>query len=99
MDESRFSISATHLYDRLGTASAPIVIDVRRAPAFDADDAMLAGAIRRHPDEINEWRSALPEGCVVVLYCAHGREVSQGAAAALRATGVDAHYLEGGIAA
>jgi rhodanese-related sulfurtransferase len=99
MDESRFSISAPHLYDRLGTGSAPIVIDVRRAPAFDADDAMLVGAIRRDPDEINEWRSALPKERLVVLYCAHGREVSQGGAAALRAAGIDARYLEGGIAA
>lgn len=98
MDESRFSISAEDLYNRLGTTTAPIVIDVRRPPAFDADDTMLVGAIRRHPDEINEWRGGLPKGRLVVLYCAHGHEVSQGAAAALRAAGADARYLDGGIA-
>src|SRR5437879_3243348 len=99
MDQSRFSISAPDLYARVGTASAPTVIDVRRAPAFDADDTMLVGAIRRLADELNEWRSALPKGRSVVVYCAHGQEVSQSAATALRASGVDVRYLEGGIAA
>src|SRR6201999_2631162 len=34
----------------------------------------------------------------VVVHCAHGHQVSQGAAAALRAAGIDARYLQGGIA-
>jgi hypothetical protein len=32
MDECRFSISADDLYQRLGSAAAPIVIDARGAP-------------------------------------------------------------------
>jgi hypothetical protein len=36
MDEGRFSISADDLYQRLGSAAAPVVIDARRAPAFEA---------------------------------------------------------------
>jgi len=36
MDQGRFSISAQALHDRLGAAAAPLVIDVRRAAAFDA---------------------------------------------------------------
>ncbi len=99
MDDSRFSISAQDLFARLGTAKAPIVVDVRRPPAFDADETMLVGAIRRLPDAIEEWRNALPRGRSVVVYCVHGHEVSQNAATALRTTGVDAQYLEGGIAA
>jgi hypothetical protein len=34
---------------------------------------------------------------LIALYCAHGREVSQTAAAALRALGFNAVYLEGGF--
>jgi hypothetical protein len=34
----------------------------------------------------------------VVVYCVHGHEVSQGVTSALRTAGVDAAYLEGGIA-
>ena len=52
MDEGRFSISAQALYHRLGTAAAPLVIDVRRAAAFDADDRMLIAAVRREPSDV-----------------------------------------------
>jgi len=99
MDDSRFSISARDLYGRLGTSQAPFVIDVRRSPAFDADETMLVGAIRRLPDKVEAWQDALPNGRAVVVYCAHGHEVSQDVAKALRAGGLEAKYLEGGIAA
>ncbi|MBI3513216.1 MAG: chromate resistance protein [Proteobacteria bacterium] len=98
MDESRFSISAPELYARLGTAAAPLIVDVRRAPAFESDGAMIAGAIRRPPDQVEAWRRAVPAQRAVVVYCVHGHEVSQSAASALRAAGVDARYLADGIA-
>jgi rhodanese-related sulfurtransferase len=97
MDEGRFSISAQALYDRLGTAAAPLVIDVRRAAAFYADDRMLIAAVRREPTEIRHWARDLRAGQPVVVYCAHGQEVSQQTAVALRGIGLDACYLEEGI--
>jgi rhodanese-related sulfurtransferase len=57
-----------------------------------------APAFHRSPDRIEEWRKELPSGCTVVTYCVHGREVSQGVAAALRTMGVEANFLKGGIA-
>ena len=98
MDEGRFSVSALELYARLGAAAAPLVIDVRRAPAFDADEWMLAGATRRALDAVAQWAPQLPAGRAVVVYCIRGREISRGAAATLRGSGVDARFLEGGIA-
>jgi len=98
MDEGRFSISAASLYNRVGTAAAPVLIDVRRRPAFDDDEWMIAGAIRRPPDSVAEWSADTPKGHPVVVYCAHGQEVSRNVAASLRGIGVDARYLEGGIA-
>jgi hypothetical protein len=59
---------------------------------------MIAGAIRRDPEQVPEWRAKLPAGRLVVVYCAHGHEVSQNAAQALRDLGIDARYLEHGIA-
>ena len=44
----------------------------------------------------HEWSADLPDG-VVIVYCVHGREVSQGAAGALRSAGIDAVVLEVGI--
>jgi rhodanese-related sulfurtransferase len=99
MDTGRFSISAQDLYARLGTASAPVVVDVRRQPAFDDDDGMIIGAIRRLPGDVEAWGRDLPTGRPVVVYCVHGHEVGQSTATALRAAGIDARYLEGGIAA
>ncbi|MBI3710528.1 MAG: chromate resistance protein [Proteobacteria bacterium] len=99
MDERKPEfISPRALYGSIGTAAAPVVIDVRRAPAFDGDDKLIAGAMRRLPDDIDRWRRDLPAGRPVVVYCVRGHEVSQGAAASLRAAGIDARYLEGGLA-
>jgi rhodanese-related sulfurtransferase len=92
------SISPHDLCRAIGIASAPLVLDVRRAAGFDADDTMIAGALRRDPATAEGWRSALPMDRQVVTYCAHGQEVSQGTAASLRDAGIDAYYLEGGIA-
>ena len=97
MDEGRFSISAQALYDRLGTAAAPRVIDVRRAAAFEADDRMLIAAVRREPGEVGQWGRDLRPDRPVVVYCVHGQEVSQQTAVALRGIGLDAAYLEDGI--
>ncbi len=98
MDGPQHSISPHDLYTRLGTATSPIVIDVRRAADFAAADSLVMSASHRLPEEVEQWRQDLPAGRAVVTCCVHGRQVSQGVAAALRAAGVDAVYLEGGIA-
>jgi rhodanese-related sulfurtransferase len=97
MDGSTSSISPDELYACLGTAAAPIVIDVRRPAAFAAAPTVIISAFHRPPDEIERWRADLPRDRAVVVYCVHGHEVSQGAAAALRAGGIDARYLADGI--
>jgi rhodanese-related sulfurtransferase len=99
MDEGRPSISAQSLYSRLGAETAPIVIDVRRSAAFEADRTMIVGAIRRDPTEVDQWRRDLPRGRPIVAYCSYGKEISQTVAAALRAAGTEAFSLAGGIAA
>ena len=68
------SISAQDLYGSIGTAVAPVVVDVRRDAAFVADDRMIAGAIRRNPEEVEDWRRDLPSGRVVVVCCGIGSE-------------------------
>jgi len=96
MDDRKHSISPDALYARLGSESAPIIVDVRRDVA-DAD-TLVADAFHRSPDHVEQWRTDLPSGRQVITYCIHGREVSQGVAAALRLMGVEANFLEGGIA-
>lgn len=93
------SIPVSTLRSLVGTPRAPLVVDVRKPPAFDADPLMIASALRRPHDTVADWTGALPAGRDVVVYCAHGHEVSQGAARALAARGVSARFLEGGMAA
>ena len=88
------AISTASLRQSLASAKPPLVIDVRKKPAFlDAPD-LIRGALRRDPLRAAEWGKSLPGDADVVVYCVHGHEVSQAAAKAL-----GARYLEGGIEA
>jgi rhodanese-related sulfurtransferase len=99
MDGTLPSVSTKELYGQLGTATAPILVDVRRDDAFAADDVLIVGAHRRPPQSLAGWSSEMPVDRPVVAYCNHGGEVSQGVAASLRSAGVNAAYLEGGVSA
>src|SRR3954454_21240899 len=98
MTQNQPSVSPADLYAKLGTALAPAVIDVRRATDFANTDALILSAFHGDPDHVAQWAKDLAAGRPVVVYCVHGNQVSPGAAAALRAAGLDAAYLEGGIA-
>lgn len=91
------SISSSELRARLDSGASPIVIDVRKAPAFRDASEMISGALRRDPAAVEQWARSLPPASTAVVYCVHGHEVSQNAAKALRAAGIAAQFLEGGI--
>ena len=91
------AIAPNELYRLLGGPHCPLLIDVRKGPAFDEDLAMLPGALRVAPETIAGW-SAPTHAKSLVVYCVHGHEVSKGAAAALAGRGFHTTYLEGGIA-
>ena len=91
------SITASHLKSALAGAQPPLLIDVRRSPAFRAAADMAVGALRRDPAQVASWAKELPRASSVVVYCVHGHEVSQGVAKALRESEISAHYLEGGL--
>jgi rhodanese-related sulfurtransferase len=98
MDGTQNSILADDLYARLGTASAPILLDVRRPDAFSADDRVIVSAVHCDATSQRQWLDDLPAGRPVVTYCADGGELSQAAAVALGKAGVSSSYLEDGIA-
>ncbi|HMS26090.1 MAG TPA: chromate resistance protein [Burkholderiaceae bacterium] len=94
-----FSVQPFELFDRFNSDDALIVIDVRKHEAFLGADSFLKGAIRRDPLLINSWAAGIPKTIPVLVYCVHGREVSQSTMRFLRDLGVEAYYLEGGIEA
>lgn len=91
------SLTSNELQAELDGAQPPLVIDVRRTPAFRAATEIIVGALRRDPATVVEWAGTLPRARRVVVYCVHGHEVSQNAAQALREAGLHARFLEGGI--
>src|SRR5437870_2781600 len=97
MQQTLTSISPADLYTRLGTAAAPLVLDVRRSADFAKADEVIISAVHRDPDDVEQWRKDLPSGRQVVVYCVLEQRVSPGVAATLRALGVDAFYLQDGI--
>jgi len=93
------SISAAELRQTIDSETPPLVIDVRKAPAFRAARDMIDGALRRAPEQAARWAESLPQAEHVVVYCVHGHEVSQGVCRTLAQTGIVTRYLEGGIEA
>jgi rhodanese-related sulfurtransferase len=89
-------ISPRELAERIGAPGAPLLLDVRRHARFAESTHLLATAQWCAPDAVSAWASSHPPGEVVV-YCAHGHEVSQQAAATLRQAGWNARFLAGGF--
>ena len=80
--------------DEVGDA---MLLDVRRAGVFEQARAMLPGARWCDPATTATWAGGLPAGQELVVYCVYGHEVSRSTAMRLRAAGLNARYLRGGI--
>ena len=77
--------------------NAGLVLDVRRAGVFESARTRLPNAIWRDPAAVAQWAGELPRDRPVTVYCVYGHEVGRATALRLRAAGVDARYLRGGI--
>lgn len=73
------------------------VLDVRRAGVFEQTDAVIPGSQWRDPGLLSSWCAHLPRDKPVVVYCVYGHELGRSTAMRLRAAGVDAKFLHGGI--
>lgn len=73
------------------------LVDVRRAGVFENAQAMLPGAQWKDPALVADWAGELDRTKPVVVYCVYGHEVGRVTALRLRAAGLDARYLRGGI--
>ncbi len=80
-----------------GDVSGMRLIDVRRAGVFDTSPTLLPGAVWRDPARVREWAHELLADRAVLVYCVYGHEVGRATALRLRALGVNARFLNGGI--
>ena len=74
-----------------------VLLDVRRAGVFATAQTMLPGARWVDPTAVAQWAAELPANRAIVVYCVYGHEVSRATAMRLRAGGLNARYLRGGI--
>ena len=93
------SISAVELNQLMQAPASPLLLDVRRQHAAQADPETLPGAQWRNPEAVAEWAPALEAGRPIVVFCVKGAEVGTNTAAALCEQGFDALVLEGGLLA
>ena len=92
-------ISPMQLMSTIGTADAPLILDVRREAALRESGRTIPAAVWRAPELAHQWSNDLRPSGRVVVSCAHGHNVSEMVGAILRARGIDAAVLEGGLSA
>ena len=94
------TISPENLIESVGTAVFPTVIDVRRLEVFEKAQDIIPTAQWRDHRQAATWGAEFAgvQGPVIV-YCVHGHQVSLSAVTLLRAAGIDARRLDGGIEA
>ena len=92
------SISANDLNEALKSKTPPLVFDVRKKPVFDSDPRVIQDAKWQIHDEVEKWAKDIPQDSQVIIYCVHGHEISKNAALNLQELGINAAFLEGGIA-
>ena len=89
-------ITAPQLLRLIGTPECPVIVDICIPPDFADDPFIIPGSIR-HPHTDIAGLKALLQGRPCVIICQRGVKLSQGLAARLRADGVKAEYLQGGM--
>lgn len=97
----RYRQCVTGIHDDLGAtaerAGGARVIDVRSAAVFEQSDVVAEGAVWPHPAQVDTWAAQLPASEPVAVHCVYGHEVGRSTAMRLRAAGVDARFLIGGL--
>ena len=92
------SITHDKLARLIGTPNCPTLIDVRIDEDYAAAPALIPGSFRRPFASVEAWATELRPGPAIVT-CHLGGALSAGVAARLRARGIAAEILEGGVEA
>lgn len=93
------TLTATELKQKLARKEPLTLLDVRRKADRDASGDAISGAQWHDPERLQEWATQIPRDREVVLYCARGGSVSNSVVDFLRQQGLNARFVEGGIAA
>ena len=89
-------ISCKNLLRLVGLPDAPVIVDICTDDDFAEDPYLIPGSIK-HPHTDLDGLVARLDGRPVIVSCQKGLKLSQGLMSRLRARGVDAQYLNGGM--
>jgi Fe-Mn family superoxide dismutase len=78
-------------------AAVATLLDVRRAGMYEQASTVIAGASWRDPAQVERWSGEVGADRDIVVYCVYGHEVGRATALRLRAAGLNARFLRGGI--
>jgi superoxide dismutase, Fe-Mn family len=72
------------------------IIDTRPKHYSSRAQDIVAGAVWRDPERVDEWIGELSKSAPVVTFCVYGFHIGCETAATLRKAGFDARYMSGG---
>ncbi len=90
-------ISHADLKKVLAQPEDAVILDLRRNADYDKDALTLPASRRFDPDKIAEWSGALPKDKEILLFCAHGRSISNASVDYLTKNGYRARLIAGGF--
>lgn len=93
------SLTAFELKTLLDAQAAITLLDVRRPAARDETPFAIPGARWRDPETLEQWIDDVTPDRDVVLYCAHGQNISEMVVDAFHLRGRSARFLVGGFEA
>jgi Fe-Mn family superoxide dismutase len=90
------SISVEEVQAMLGSGTPVQIIDTRPRHYTTRSHEIMAGAVWRDPERVDEWVGELSKSEPVVTFCVYGFHIGCQTAATLRKAGFDARYMAGG---
>ena len=90
------SVSVEEVEEMLRSGQRVQVIDARPRHYITKATDIMAGAVWRDPERIEEWIGQLSKDEPVVTFCVYGFHIGCQTATALRKEGFDAKYMSGG---
>jgi len=91
------TITPTEFRALIDQGASIALLDVRRADDRAKEPAAIPGADWHDPLDIQTWSADLDPDREIVLYCVRGGSVSNSVLDTLRAQGLKARYIEGGM--
>lgn len=90
-------IDCKDLQTLLQSGKPHLLLDVRNAKDYTAGPQRIPGALKLDAEVIGQWAAMLPPEREVIVYCQHGKRLSNLAVEALVSRGYKARGLEGGL--